>query len=116
MIDEETFVVMFMTKPKKVRIQFDAEILGFYKNDGIVGFDSKTEFNKTMLEKILEYKNRIADTKVGEHISYFYNQLKSYTDGLNCIILDKAVNRFEEYLKKNTGQKYKITLVVEGNL
>lgn len=101
---------------KHVNVPFDEEILDFYKNEGIVGLDNESEFKKEMLKKMSIYRDRIKDKKVGKHISFLYNQLKNYTGSLNCVVLDGVVNSFEEHLRKNTGQNYKINLVVDGNL
>lgn len=101
---------------KHADVPFDEEILDFYKNEGIVGLDNDSQFKKEMLKKLSDYKNRIGDKKVRKHIPYLYNQLKNHIGKLNCIMLDKAVIRFEEYLQKTTGQNYEIKLVVNGNL
>lgn len=100
-----------MPKPKKARIPFDKEILDFYKNEGIV-----MGFKEEMTNRLNEYERRIQDNNIRKHISYLYKCLKGCTGKLDCISLEKAVGYFEEHLKSRTGQKYKITLVVDGNL
>ena len=100
-----------MPKPKKARIPFDKEILDFYKNEGIV-----MEFKEEMTKRLNEYESRIQDNNIRKHISYLYKCLEGCTGKLNCVSLGKAVGYFEKHLQSQTGQKYKITLVVNGNL
>ncbi len=103
--------MLFMPKPKKARILFDKEILDFYKNDGIV-----MGFREEMAKRLGDYERRIQDNNIKKHISYLYKCLEGCTGKLNCVNLEKAVEYFEKHLQTQTGQKYDITLVVNGNL
>lgn len=73
-------------------------------------------FKEEMAKKLNVYENRIRDNNIRKHISYLYKCLKECTGKLNCVSLEEAVGYFEEHLQSQTGQKYKITLVVDGNL
>ncbi len=60
-----------------------------------------------------EFEN--IDSNIEHRIANFYNALINYCPKKvqNCQNIDKATKEFEEFLKKDTGEDYKINLILE---
>ncbi|TRZ55492.1 hypothetical protein D4Q76_00355 [archaeon] len=103
---------------KKVDIFLSGEIFELYRQKlmfekGVRGGSLKIfEFDK----KLKESKSRIRDADIRENINYLLEIINDNCPlNLNGINMEKAVNEFQDYLRKNTGQSYEINLVI-GNL
>lgn len=106
----------------RVDIPLDMELL---KNFKIIQSVSKpglsNEFVEKANKKAEEYINRIKDIRVRNYIGDFYAVLAKYCDitplnTLDCTNLDKAISKFQGFLKNKTGYEYQIRLIANGNI